>query len=331
MTAEPGPVAHGALAPSSFVATACILRLMAVDRAASNAPHPPMDVDGWAVDAFALLTGLPAVGRVGVALVEGGGRRLRFTASDRRSGSDLGWCHVDAYDDVPLNSAVRSGQPVIGALDDLEGRYADFVAHQRSTPYVAVAAVPLVAAKDVLGGYVLFFAQPQSFDDQQRAQLARLGHQLGDALTVARTSGERRLAVAESNVPTPPGALVAMREVPADLAAVGDARRFVRRTLAGWQVVPEVAYTAALCLSELVTNAVVHSHGGCVVRVMLHEGVVTAWVRDSGITGAAPLESPGDPLQVHGRGLQLVEALADEWGHDTDADGASVWFALKVS
>ncbi len=33
---------------------------------------------------------------------------------------------------------------------------------------------------------------------------------------------------------------------------------------------------------------------------------------------------------MHGRGLQLVEALADRWGSERDALGTSVWFALEL-
>ena len=59
------------------------------------------------------LVALPGAVRAGLALVEGGGRRLRFRVSD----SDE-WCHIDAYDDVPLTAVVRSGSPIVGALDD---------------------------------------------------------------------------------------------------------------------------------------------------------------------------------------------------------------------
>lgn len=301
-----------------------------MEKAAHDSPRSPGDVDGWAEHAFGLLTGLPHAGRVGLALLEGGGRRLRFTASDRRTGSDLGWCLVDAYDDVPLNAAVRHEAPVIGALTDLQEPYAEFVAAQRGTGHVAVAAVPITAAGEVLGGYVLYFDQPQPFDQHQRAELARLGHQLGTGLRRAQRRGERRPSVAETHVATPPGAFVAVHVVAAELAAVGEARTFLHETVAAWGVGHDLADTAALCLSELVTNAVIHSHGGCVVRVVLHDGVFTAWVRDSGVAGAVPLEPSGDPLEVHGRGLQLVQALASRWGHHTDPDGASVWFALDV-
>jgi len=301
-----------------------------VDRAAHDAQRSPTDVDGWAAHAFGLLGRLPDVGRVGLALVEGGGRRLQFTASDRRSGSDLGWCHIDAYDDVPLNNAVRHAAPVIGALDDLPDEYAGFVAAQHDTRHVAVAAIPLTAAGGVLGGYVLFFDAPQRFDMHQRAELGLLGHQLGSALRKAQPRAERRPVVTASHAIVPPGALVSVHEVPAELAAVGEARRVFHDTLDAWGVDRDRADTATLCLSELVTNAVIHSHGGCVVRVVLHDGALTVWVRDSGIAGAVPLEPSGDPLEVHGRGLQLVEALASSWGHDADADGASVWFEIGV-
>jgi anti-sigma regulatory factor (Ser/Thr protein kinase) len=299
-----------------------------VDHATHGAPSPT-DVDGWAASAFAQLEGIAGVGRVGLALLEGGGRRLRFTASERRSEGDPGWCHIDGYDDVPLNVAVRQAAPVIGSLDDLKERYADFAAAQRGTAHVAVAAVPISTAGEVLGGFVLYFDRPQRFDRHQRAELARAGHRLGTSLRRAWPGGARRPG-SGPQAATPPGAEVAVHDVPARLAAVADARRFLDETLHRWKVDPEQIETARLCLSELVTNAVVHSHGGCEVRAMLHEGVLTVSVRDSGIVGAVPLEPSGDPLAVHGRGLQLVEALAHRWGRDPGHDGGSVWFALEV-
>ena len=301
-----------------------------MDHATHGAAHSPADVDGWAVAAFAVLGGLPAVVRVGLALVEGGGRRLRFTATERRTAADLGWCHIDAYDDVPLNDAIRHGTPVIGALGELQPGYAGFVAAQGTTPHVAVAAVPISAGGEVLGGYVLFFDEEQPFDRRQRAELGRIGHRLGSSLRGVLRRDRRRPVGTRSQPATPAGARVAVHEVRAELAAVGAARRFLRDTLAGWDVATARAETAMLCLSELVTNAVIHSHGGCVVRVVLHRDELTVWVRDSGIAGAVPLVPSGDPLEVHGRGLQLVEALTTSWGHDTDAEGASVWFALDV-
>lgn len=303
-------------------------------RASAAAPG----VAAWADHAFAQLGDVPAVHRVGLAVVEGGGRRLRFTASDR-DGSTVSWCEVDAYDDVPLNVAVRSGRPVLGELTDLEERFEEFTRRQDGTPTRSLAAVPITSAGKVLGGYVLYFDVLQAFDRRQLARLARFGRDLGAGLMRAQhpASGRPAPRTAPERLhdqqPAAPGSgrpVVAVHEVTADLAQVSQARRFLQHTLAGWGVGPETVDTAILCLSELVTNALIHSHGGCVVRVVLDDGTVRTSVLDTGVAGAASVGSVEDPMQVHGRGLQLVEALASRWGYDVEDDGATVWFALDV-
>jgi anti-sigma regulatory factor (Ser/Thr protein kinase) len=310
-------------------AAASGLRLVSVQTPGGPAPETVLGIAAWAQDAFALLTDLPGVRRVGLALGEGGGRRLRFTASDRDRGRGLEWCHVDAYDDVPLNTAVRTGKPVVGTLDDLHERHTGFVERQRGTATVALAAVPVVTAGQTLGGYVLFFDRPQPFDNRQRRELARLGGDLGTALRRAQRA-EERPKVALSDEPVPPGALVAVHEVTPDPSTVADARRFLRHTLHEWGVDEETTDTAVLCLSELVTNAVIHTHSSCVVRVLLEQGVLTTTVRDSGTRDASSVEPVDDPLQVHGRGLQLVDALATRWGSELDTVGTTVWFVLDL-
>ena len=287
-----------------------------------------LDVTTWAEDALASLSGLPAVRRVGLALTEGGGRRLRFTASDRHGGERLDWCHVDAYDDVPLNTAVRTGKPVLGALRDLSRRYAQFVDRQRGTPTVALAAVPIVSTDNALGGFVLFFDRPQAFDFGQRRGLYRLGEELGDALRRAQR-GEVRSSVGLSSEPVPAGALVAHHDVTFETSAVREARRFLRGTLHEWAIDEDTTDSAVLCLSELVTNALIHTNAGCAVRVLLDQGVLTTTVRDNGASDAAPAEPLEDPLRVHGRGLHVVDALATRWGSDLDTVGTTVWFVLE--
>lgn len=290
-------------------------------------PHATSGIAAWTEDAFARLTRLPSVHRVGLALVEGGGRRLRFTASDRDRGSHVDWCDVDAYDDVPLNAAVRTGEPVIGTLEELHERYPGYVARQRETATSALAAVPIVAAGQPLGGYLLLFDRDQELDGRQRLQLARIGRDLGAALWRARHAERTRRDVAEPG-PAPAGARVASYDVEGDPAAVADARQFLRRTLAEWGVDDDPADNATLCLSELVTNAVIHSHDGCLVRVVLADGLLTTTVRNWGGTAPDAVAAVADPLQVHGRGLQVVDALATRWGREPD--GTSVWFALEV-
>jgi anti-sigma regulatory factor (Ser/Thr protein kinase) len=300
-----------------------------VQRAGGQSPERVLDVSAWAQDALASLADLPGVYRVGLALAEGGGRRLRFTASDRARLDGVEWCHVDAYDDVPLNTVVRTGSAVLGALDALDERYVPFVERQRDTATIALAAEPIVAAGQTLGGYVLFFDTPQAFDSAQQEVLAGLGESLGAALRRGQRA-EVRPTVALGNEPLPPGAVVAVHEVTARADAVGQARRFVRSTLHDWGLDEDATETAVLCISELVTNALIHAHAGSVVRVLLDDGVLTTTVRDNGSRDPAIGEPVDDPLRVHGRGLQLVEALASRWGSELDAIGTTVWFILDL-
>lgn len=216
-----------------------------------------------------------------------------------------------------------------GSLDELAGRFTDFIELQRGTPTVALAAVPLqVGGGRPLGGYMLFFDEAQTFDDRHRQELGALGRELAAALRRAQR-GEARPAVMD-RPGDPVDGLAADYEVTPEPAAVAGARRFLRRTLHDWDVDEETADTGVLCLSELVTNAVIHSHAGCLVRVRLEAGALTTTVRDGGTGDAASIQRLEDPLRVHGRGLQVVEALATRWGYELHSDSTTVWFELEV-
>jgi anti-sigma regulatory factor (Ser/Thr protein kinase) len=292
------------------------------------ASRPVRDGEAWTRAALARLGQVPGVHRAGLALAEGGGRRLLFTASDRDNQRSVAWCEVDAYEDVPLNHTVRTGEAVVGSLDDLAGRYRAFMDRQIAKTR-ALACLPIVAAGQVQGGYALFFDTPQRFDHPQLTALEDLGARLGaDLRRVQRASTHpRRSLWAE---PVPPGALAATYSVAADPRAVPDARHFVLRTLAAWGVDADTVDNAILCLSELVTNAMIHTDAGCQVRVVLDGGVLTTTVRDGGSTVVVdPSNVRVDPLAVHGRGLQLVDAFSSRWGSELDAVGMTVWFVLE--
>ncbi|MGN6251918.1 MAG: ATP-binding protein [Marmoricola sp.] len=277
------------------------------------------------------MSALPGVRRVGLALAEGGGRRLLFTASDRASESDdVDWCHIDAYERVPLNTAVRSGSPVHGSLGVLRIRFPDFVDNQPAGT-AAVAAVPICAAGQTLGGFVLFLSAGARLDAGQVEELCGLGEDLGAGLRRARRRGTGQEW--DAGMPPPSeGGRVALHVVPPELAAAAGARRFLDATLAEWGVPDDARHTAQLCLSELVTNALIHTHGGCQVRALLEDGVLTVGVRDRGAgEGVKPRANPDpDPLAVHGRGLQVVAALAARWGSEVTLGGTTVWFVLDL-
>src|SRR4051794_29236525 len=112
----------------------------AVAHTVASGPVP--DGDGWARSALAQLAHLPGVHRAGLALTEGGGRRLLFAASDRDNEPSVQWCEVDVYEDVPLNHTVRTGEAVVGSLGDLALRYRAF-AERQSARTQALASLPV--------------------------------------------------------------------------------------------------------------------------------------------------------------------------------------------
>lgn len=107
-----------------------------------------------------------------------------------------------------------------------------------------------------------------------------------------------------------------------------DARRFVSSWARRWGY-EELADTAALLTSELVTNAVLHVGSPLVVEVDdLQDGLRVA-VRDRS-SDPPTMRSTGD-VDVRGRGLRIVDAFATNWGVDGDELGKQVWFELTTA
>jgi len=112
----------------------------------------------------------------------------------------------------------------------------------------------------------------------------------------------------------------------ADLSEVAEARHALRALLRHrWR--DEPAGVAELLLSELATNALLHTGHGAVVTASLTPAGLRVDVRDFG--PALPLSHVPDADSTHGRGLVLVRGLADAWGVDMCAPGKSVWFELN--
>jgi anti-sigma regulatory factor (Ser/Thr protein kinase) len=118
------------------------------------------------------------------------------------------------------------------------------------------------------------------------------------------------------------------RIFPGQRDQVGHARKFVVRVLGG----NPLADDAALLVSELATNAVVHTASGrdgtFAVAVRQHANQVRVEVWDAGADTAPVVRSP-DQEREHGNGLGLVESIAARWGYIGDGDGRVVWFELE--
>jgi anti-sigma regulatory factor (Ser/Thr protein kinase) len=118
-------------------------------------------------------------------------------------------------------------------------------------------------------------------------------------------------------------------EIRPDPAEVGRARRWARSRLAGSGIGADepLAETLILLVSELVTNAVVHTGCPAVLRLSLPGGAEAATVRlevaDSSARPPCPRHAEGD--ETNGRGLELVDGLADRWGWNTEGAGKRIW------
>jgi anti-sigma regulatory factor (Ser/Thr protein kinase) len=106
--------------------------------------------------------------------------------------------------------------------------------------------------------------------------------------------------------------------------SVSAARRFVRDTLNGQP--PAIMDAAELMTSELTANCVRHAHTDFELAIESH-GQIRVEVHDSG-PGEPRLLSPARGA-LTGRGLQIVDTLADEWGVTALEDGKAVWFTLR--
>jgi len=145
-----------------------------------------------------------------------------------------------------------------------------------------------------------------------------------------------------------------------DPIAASEARRFVADTFALWHLTEDLD-TVALLTSELVTNGVLHARTPLEVGMTSDERGLLVEVHDTDPRPPTPsghranlladidevLKRP-DASSVQderqallavgpagaigaGRGLLLIEALADEWGVELVEDGKAVWFRLSHS
>ncbi|MDX3077449.1 SpoIIE family protein phosphatase [Streptomyces sp. MI02-7b] len=111
--------------------------------------------------------------------------------------------------------------------------------------------------------------------------------------------------------------------------AASHARRFTGRTLRSWGLPGDEVDTALLVVSELVTNALVHTDG----QVRLDLTLIGDRLRIA--VGDASPRTPVKPAIVSwqdtgGRGILLVEAVSTAWGTVPLSGGKQVWSELTV-
>ena len=111
-------------------------------------------------------------------------------------------------------------------------------------------------------------------------------------------------------------------------SSVPQVREFARRFLE--DVDADAAERVVLMLSELATNAIKYSGGDTYeVNIDRRDADVRVEVRDGG--GGRPVVRDPEPTDASGRGLLIVDAMAQRWGIVEHAGGKTVWFTVPTA
>jgi anti-sigma regulatory factor (Ser/Thr protein kinase) len=119
---------------------------------------------------------------------------------------------------------------------------------------------------------------------------------------------------------------VTVLQLPAELASVRAARRALVGACREAGLPADLADSAELMISEVVTNAVFHGRSAVMVEVDIRSKGLRVEVTDDG--EELPRMQPLDDAVPSGRGLRIVAVLASDWGIATRTRGKTVWFEL---
>ncbi|WP_030193148.1 SpoIIE family protein phosphatase [Streptomyces sp. NRRL S-87] len=110
---------------------------------------------------------------------------------------------------------------------------------------------------------------------------------------------------------------------------IAGARRQVRELLHDWAD-PEQVDAAELMVSEMVTNVLLHTDGDAMLLAEAVGELGRRRLRVEVADGSDELPHMRHPNEMSssGRGVLLMEMLADDWGVDPRGEGKSIWFAL---
>ena len=139
------------------------------------------------------------------------------------------------------------------------------------------------------------------------------------------------LLLARTDLPDAPvpARRTAMTVAQAEPERVAAARAQLRDLLHDWSDADQVD-SAVLMVSEMLTNVLVHTDGDALLAAEVTAGPAGRRLRAEVADASDDLphkRRPGE-LASSGRGLVLMELLADRWGVDPRGEGKSIWFEL---
>ena len=121
----------------------------------------------------------------------------------------------------------------------------------------------------------------------------------------------------------------AVLRLPPSPRAAAQARKFMGDFCRAAQLPASLCEDAALLVSELVTNAVIHGRTTATVEVHRPADTLRVTVRDDNPQLPAIGDSPMLSAES-GRGLLIVSKTATRWGIEAGQGGKAIWFELVV-
>ncbi|MFJ7042087.1 SpoIIE family protein phosphatase [Streptomyces sp. NPDC101112] len=127
----------------------------------------------------------------------------------------------------------------------------------------------------------------------------------------------------------PPVRRTALTVAQAEPERIAGARQQVRELLHDWSC-PDQVDSAVLLVSEMLTNVLVHTDADAllVVEMTGEGGKRRMRIEVTDASDDLPHKRRPGELASSGRGLVLMDVLADAWGVDPRGDGKSIWFEL---
>ncbi|PCG85237.1 protein phosphatase [Streptomyces sp. WZ.A104] len=127
-----------------------------------------------------------------------------------------------------------------------------------------------------------------------------------------------------------PGGRLQQHVAQNDPEALSSSRHMIRAAVRAWGA-KDRADEIELAADELITNALMHTDGGAVVTIRVLAGTerrLRVDVEDR--SSALPRRRDAGESGVSGRGLMLVDRLADVWGVESRGSGKCVWCEFLI-